>query len=264
MKKAMSVGCAVALGFGAVSFCWAADDSELRLGLGADYSRGTYGSGTETTILSIPFTARYETGRWTWKATLPWLEVTGPANFVPGFGHVDNSGKPKKRNFAGTTTESGIGDTVLSTTYNAVYNDDLDSGIDLTGRVKLPTADAGKGLGTGSTDFSGQIDVYRTFERLTVFGDVGYYWFGHSDYVELKNAMNYGIGASQKMNERDSLGLSLDGRQKASVGGAPQRELTFFWNRRMNREVRFQAYALVGLAKGSPDYGLGVTAAKSF
>jgi hypothetical protein len=66
------------------------------------------------------------------------------------------------------------------------------------------------------------------------------------------------------MNERDSLGLSLDGRQKASVGGAPQRELTFFWNRRMNREVRFQAYALVGLAKGSPDYGLGVTAAKSF
>ena len=264
MKKAIAVSCAAALGIGAVSFSWAADDSELRLGLGVDYSRGKYGSSTETTILSIPFTARYETGRWTYKATLPWLEVTGPSNFVPGFGHVDNSGKPKKRNFAGTTTESGIGDTVASVTYNAVYKEDLESGVDLTGRVKLPTADAAKGLGTGSTDFSGQTDVYRAFDRLTVFGDVGYYWFGHSDYVELKNAMNYGIGASQKMNDRDSLGLSLDGRQKASVGGAPQRELTLFWNRRMTPDTRFQAYVLFGLANGSPDFGVGATAAKSF
>src|SRR5213075_2890641 len=121
MKKGIAVGCAVALGMGAASFSWAADDNELRLGVGADYSRGKYGSGTETTMLSVPFTARYETERWTYKATLPWLEVTGPSNFVPGFGHVDNSGKSKKRNFAGTTTESGIGDTTLSATYNAWY-----------------------------------------------------------------------------------------------------------------------------------------------
>ena len=45
MKKGIAVGCAFALGIGAVSFSWAADDSELRLGLGADYSRGSYGSG---------------------------------------------------------------------------------------------------------------------------------------------------------------------------------------------------------------------------
>ena len=157
----------------------AADDSELRVGVGADYSRGKYGSGSETTIFSVPLTARYETGRWTYKASVPWLEVKGPSNVVPGLGAVGNSGKPKRRNFAGTSSESGI-------------------------------------------------------------------------------------GASQKMNERDSLGLSLDGRQKASVGGAAQRELTFFWNRRMDGGTRLQTYALIGLAKGSPDLGLGVSAAKSF
>jgi hypothetical protein len=264
MKKGMMAGCALAFGMGAVSFSYAADDNELRLGVGADYTRGTYGGSHETTTLAIPFTARYETERWTYKATLPFLEVKGPSSFVPGLGNVDNSGKPKRRNFAGTSSQSGIGDTTLSATYNAVYNDDLESGVDLTGRVKLPTADAARGLGTGSTDFSAQIDLYRTFDRVTVFGDVGYYWFGHSDYVELKNAMNYGFGASQKMNDRDSVGLSLDGRQKASVGGAPQRELTFFWNRRLERDVRLQAYALVGLAKGSPDFGVGVSAAKTF
>ena len=128
MKKGIVVTCAVALGIGAVSFSYAADDSELRLGVGLDYAQGKYGTGTESKTLSLPFTARYETGRWTYKATVPWLEVTGPANFVPGFGHVDNSGKPKKRNFAGTTTESGIGDTVGSITYNAWYDDSLERG----------------------------------------------------------------------------------------------------------------------------------------
>ncbi len=265
MKKGIVVGCALAIGMGAVSFSYAADDdSELRLGIGADYTRGTYGGTHETTTFSIPFTARYESGRWTYKLTVPWLEVTGPANFVPGFGNTDTSGKPHRRNFAGTTTESGIGDTVGSVTYNLWYDEDAEQGIDLTGRVKLPTADAGKGLGTGSTDFSAQVDVYRTFNRTTLFADVGYYWFGHSDYVALENAVNYGIGASQKLNDEDSLGISLDGRQKASVGGAPQRELTLFWNRRMDRDTRFQAYTLFGFANGSPDFGVGASIAKAF
>ena len=264
MKKGLVVGCAFAFGIGAVSFSYAADDAELRLGVGADYTRGTYGTGSESTTFSIPFTARYELDRWTYKLTVPWLEVKAPANVVPGIGRVDNSGKPKRRNFAGTTSESGLGDIVGAATYNVWYDDDLERGLDLTGRVKLPTADAGKGLGTGSTDFGLQADTYRTFDQLTLFADVGYTFFGHSDYVELKNAINYGIGASRKMNERDSLGASFDGRQKASVGGAPQRELTLFWNRKLERDTRFQAYVLFGFANGSPDFGLGVSAAKTF
>jgi hypothetical protein len=264
MKKGMVVGCALAFGMGAVSFSYAADDAELRLGVGVDYARGTYGTGTESSTFSIPFTARYELDRWTYKLTVPWLVVTGPANFVPGIGRADGSGNSKRRNFAGRKTETGLGDIVGAATYNLWYDDDLERGLDLTGRVKLPTADAGKGLGTGSTDFSAQVDTFRTFNRTTLFADVGYYWFGHSDYVELKNAVNYGIGASQKMNDRDSLGASFDGRLKASVGGAPQRELTFFWNRRTESDTRFQAYVLFGLANGSPDFGAGVSAAKSF
>ncbi|HZE61614.1 MAG TPA: transporter [Burkholderiales bacterium] len=264
MQKGWVVGCAFAFGMGAVSFSCAADDAELRLGVGADYSRGTYGGSTESSTLSIPFTARYELDRWTYKVTVPWLEVKAPADVIPGLGRVDNSGKSKRRNFAGTKTETGLGDIVGAATYNLWYDDDLERGLDLTGRVKLPTADAGKGLGTGSTDFGLQADTYRSFDQLTLFAGVGYTFFGHSDYVELKNAVNYGIGASRKMNERDSLGASLDGRQKASVGGAPQREVTFFWNRRADRDTRLQAYVLFGLANGSPDFGLGVSAAKTF
>lgn len=264
MKNGWVAGCAFAFGIGAVSFSYAADDAELRLGVGADYSRGTYGTGSTSSTFSIPVTARYELDRWTYKLTVPWLEVKGPASFVPGIGRADNSGKSKRRNFGGTTTETGLGDIVGAATYELWSDDSLERGLDLTGRVKLPTADAGKGLGTGSTDFGLQADVYRTFGELTLFADLGYTFFGHSDYVELRNAVNYGIGASRRMNERDSLGASLDGRQKASVGGAAQRELTLFWNRKLERETRFQTYVLFGLANGSPDFGLGVSAAKTF
>ena len=263
MKKAIAAGCAFALGIGAASLSHGAD-GELRLGAGLDYTRGKYGSSTESTTVAIPVTVRYELDRWTYKLTLPYLKVTGPANFVPGIGHVDNSGKSNRRNFAGTTTESGLGDSVASATYNAWYDASLKRGLDLTGRLKLPTGDAAKGLGTGSTDAGVQVDAYQTFDRLTVFADLGYTFFGHSDYVELQNAGNYGVGASQKLNDLDSLGASLDGRNKVTPGGAKQRELTFFWNRRADRATRFQAYVLFGLANGSPDVGAGVSAARAF
>src|SRR5438067_763779 len=83
-------------------------------------------------------------------------------------------------------------------------------------------------LGTGSTDESVQVDVYQTFERLTLFADIGYTFFGRSDFVQLDNALNYGVGASHKLTSTDSIGASLDGRQRVTPGGAEQRELTLF------------------------------------
>jgi hypothetical protein len=200
---------------------------------------------------------------WTFKLTVPYLSVTSPANVVPGVGSFDSS-RSRRRRAAGTTTESGLGDTVASATYNAYYDSAAGRGLDLTGRIKLPSADADKGLGTGSTDESVQVDVYQTFDRLTVFADVGYTFFGHSDFVQLDNAPNYGVGASNKFTDTDSVGASLDGRARVTPGGAPQRELTVFWNRRTDSATRLQAYFLVGLAKGSPDRGLGLSVLRAF
>ena len=190
--------------------------------------------------------------------------MTGPANVIPGVGTFDQSGRRKRRSFAGTSTESGLGDTVLSATYTAYYNEDSLAGVDLTGRVKLPTADADKGLGTGSTDESVQLDLYRTFDRVTLFGDVGYTFFGDSDFVQLQNTVNYGVGFSNKFSATDSVGVSYDARQRASVGGFPQRDLTGFWNHRTGRDTKLQAYVSKGLARGSPDFGVGVSALFGF
>lgn len=249
--------CALAAGMSAAAFAFAAD-GDFSAGVGANYSTGKYGGSTPTRIWSIPFLARYETDLWTFKLTVPYLRVTSPANVIPDIGSFSGSGRPRRR-AAGTTTESGLGDTVASATYTAYYDAATKRGLDLTGKVKLPTADADKGLGTGSLDESVQVDLYQTQGLLTVFGDVGYTFFGHSDFVQLDNALYYGFGFSEKLNAQNSLGMSFDGRQRVTPGGGPQREVTAFWNRRFERGTRLQAYVLKGFADGSPDWGVGAS-----
>ena len=234
-----------------------AADGELSAGVGIDYSKGDYGTGSETKILSIPFMARYDSDPWKFKATIPYLSVSGEGDVIPGVGKTN-------RGRRGETTESGIGDTVLAATYATLYEPKAPFGLDLTAKLKLPTGDEHRGLGTGSIDQTLQAEFYKTIERLTLFGTLGYTFFGDSDVVELQNAPHYEIGASTRLSTTDSVGASLYGRRAVIEGGSPQRELTVFWNRRVAKAQRLQAYFLLGLADGSPDVGLGVSALFSF
>ena len=106
--------------------------------------------------------------------------------------------------------------------------------------------------------------MYQTQDRFTVFADIGYTFFGHSDFVQLDNAVYYGLGFSEKLDAENSLGVSFDGRQRVTPGGAPQRELTAFWNRRLERATRLQAYVLKGFSDGSPDWGIGASLLRAF
>jgi hypothetical protein len=234
-----------------------AADGELSAGAGVDYSEGTYGTGSETKILSIPFMVRYDNDPWKLKATIPYLRVTGQGNVIPGVGRTN-------RGQRGETTESGIGDMVLAATYSALDEPRAPFGLDLTAKLKLPTGDEQRGLGTGSVDETVQVEIYKSIDRLTIFGALGYTNFGHSDVIELKNASHYEVGALTRLNQTDSVGASLYGRQAVVEGGSPQRDLTFFWNRRVAKAQRLQAYFLLGLAEGSPDWGAGVSALFSF
>jgi hypothetical protein len=230
---------------------------ELSVGAGIDYSEGSYGTGSETEIVAIPFMARYDQDAWKLKLTIPYLRLTGEGDVIPGVGKTN-------RGQRGKTTESGIGDSVLSASYGALYDQQSQLGLDLTAKLKLPTGDEQRGLGTGSVDKTLQGELFKTIDRLTVFGTLGYTFFGDSDVVELKNAWHYEVGASQRISATDSVGGTLYGRQRVVDGGAPQRELMAFWNRRVAKAQRLQAYFLLGFADGSPDVGIGASALFSF
>jgi hypothetical protein len=256
------------LAFGAATqAAWGADQAELSLGLGVHYSTGEYGTSSTTRILSIPFTAQYDVGRWQAKLIVPYIGVTGPGNVIPSVGRTSNN-NPKGRggSGAGTSEEtaSGLGDIVTALTYTAYFDPAAQLGLDVTGKVKFGTADADRGLGTGENDYFLQTDAYKTVERVTGFGGVGRAFLGSSSFIQLKDVWYANAGASYALDSRDSAGLRFDARQAASPGSGAQRELMAFFARKLDKATKAQAYVLFGLAEGSPDLGVGLSLLQSF
>ena len=259
----------LAAGIGAVAQgALAAEPGQFSAGAGFNYSTGEYGTSTTTKIISIPLTGRYEQGPLTLKLTVPWIEISGASSVIPGVGAVGSNpagrGRAAPAGTASDTTASGLGDIVGSATYNVYYDSASKFGLDATLRIKLGTADVDEGLGTGENDYGVQVDAYQTYDRTTLFGGVGYTALGSPSFIDLNNVLNVNLGASYKLDERDSSGLSFDARERACSSCSPQEELMAFLIRKLDRQWKAQAYVLKGFSNGSPDWGLGLSAAYAF
>lgn len=250
------------------------DSGQFSLSAGADYSSGKYGTTTTTDIWSVPVTAAYQTDRWTFKITVPYINISGADNVIPGVGKVKN-GNPKGRGHGkggvplpGTTTTSGsasgLGDVTASLGYELFSSADRSFGLDLTGKVKFGTADENKGLGTGKNDYGLSLDAYKVVGDWTTFGGVGWMKYTSSQYIQLKNAFNANVGAEYKLTSSDGVGAYYYYRERIATGGAPQSELTGYWNHKFSDNLRLQAYVMGGFADGSPDYGVGASVKYSF
>lgn len=237
-----------------------AADEQWTLGAGLDASTGSYGTGTETRIVSIPFTARYERDRWTYRLLLPYLEITGSSKVIPGLGPVDNSNR--RGHGHAESTAAGFGDALVGATYAALAG--VNSGIDLTALAKLATGDVNQGLGSGSNDLRLRADAWQKFSANTLFAGVGYTIFGDSPIVNLHNVWSTTVGFSHRLDDRDSAGLAFDYRQAGAPAPPAQRELMGFWSRKLERGWKLSAYVLKGFADGSPDVGAGIHALYSY
>ena len=243
------------------------DASDFSMGTGFDYSSGTYGTSTTTDITSIPVYGMYTIDRWTLKLTVPYIRISGSTNVIPGFGKLGNSNPNKRGNQANSTTSTtaqGLGDIVAAASYNAYYDEASALGVDLTGKIKFGTADANQGLGTGENDYSGEVDVYKSYGKITAFGGIGYNLLGSSQYIQLNNVFNVTLGGSYKIDERNTASLSYNAEQQVSDTGYPQRTLVANLVHNINKQWNAQAYALAGFSYGSPDWGTGASVAYSF
>jgi hypothetical protein len=228
--------------------------AQTSLGTGVEYTTGKYGGTEKTDTLYVPFVAKHETGPWILKATIPYLRISGPANVIgAGADRVTLPGAA-----AGRRTESGLGDVVASAFY--VLRDERSNGlgIDVGVKVKLPTADEAKGLGTGKTDYSLQADFFKPLGgAVTAFGSLGYRWYGDLAGVDLRNVPYGAIGASYRMSADTTIGAAYDYRPRITSGGSAISEATAFWSQRLTGQWKLQLYGVVGFSDASPDAGIG-------
>lgn len=226
------------------------------LSSGFDYSSGDYGLSEDTRMLAVPLTATYRSDTWTFRASLPYLRVSGPAYVVPELGGVGGV-RPV------STTESGVGDLILSASYALPFREGSPA-FDLSAKVKLGTADDAKGLGTGESDFYAQADVYQVFGDFAPFGTLGYRVLGDPAGFDLKDGLFAAAGVSYRWSEPTRIGGVFDWRQRTVDGGDAAFEFTAFVTHRFDDRWRLQVYVVKGFTDASPDAGIGTVVGYSF
>lgn len=227
--------------------------SSTTLGTGFDYSRGDYGFATDTEVSSVPLNLVHERGPWLLSASFSWLNVKGPATIVGG------GGAPRPT----AASESGFGDIYAGATY---HFGSLGGGVDMsaTARVKLPTADEDRGLGTGEADYYGELTFFRTFSSVTPFVTAGYRALGDNTVYQLRDGAYATGGAHFRLSASTVVSALLTWRRPIIAGGDDAREAMFMVSHDFAERWRVTAYALKGFTDASPDFGTGVAAGWRF
>jgi hypothetical protein len=229
-------------------------DARFSLSAGVDITSGTYGGDDDIEDTYIPLTATVDYGRVSFRLTVPYLSVRSPEGTI-----LDPDGVP----LPGTgevTTKSGLGDVVgRATIYDVIYSERLGFAMDLTGKIKLGTADEAKGLGTGESDYSVHANFYKFVDRLTLMSSVGYKFRGDPADIDLRNVLMASVGGTYKFAGNVNGGLFYDYSESAISGNDALREVTGLISHRISDDWRLQVYAMTGLTDSSPDWGAGVT-----
>ena len=226
---------------------WAEVTNSLTTGV--DYSSGKYGGTSSTDILYVPVTGKMQFDYLYLKLTVPYISITSAGDaVVRGMGRVRTTNTSTK-----TTTQSGLGDVVAAAGYTVVETDALM--LDLVGKIKFGTADAAKNLGTGENDYSAQLDAFYTLNKTTLFATAGYKVVGAPAGITVNNVVYGTVGASKKLNDKNSAGVMLDAAQASTALGSDTAELSVFISNKISSSLKAQVSLLKGFSDGSPDYG---------
>lgn len=229
----------------------------IKLGSGFSYISGDYGFDQKTDLWSVPLNLSYDVERWSLKAAFSYLTIKGPANIATGTSPAGAAPRPT------AATESGIGDTSISATYHA-HPAPEGVNVDFTARVKLPTADEDKGLGSGETDYYLQTDVSRTFGKVTAFTTLGYRFMGSNNASPLKDGPFATAGAAVRVTDKTVVGGAYDWQSRILAGADPGSNLIGFVATNPNDTWSLLAYGIAGLNDASPDFGIGGLATYKF
>lgn len=253
MKKNANTIISAAL-LAAASTVYAADD-KITFTTGVDYSTGKYGGTEATDMTYIPLVGKYESGRYIFKLTVPYLRITAPSGGTVV--SVDPNGALIRRSVGPRTTNSGLGDVVAGVNYNLLHDVPTQTAVDIAGKIKFGTADESKSLGTGKTDYSLQADLYKTYNKTTALASLGYRVPGSPAGVELKNVWFGSVGGAYKFSQETSGGAILDLRQASTSTGSQLRELMMCVTQKTGNGLKVQGYVTTGFTDASPDWGVG-------
>ena len=229
-------------------------DGRLSSTLGLDYSSGDYGASQDTDVWAIPISLKYRNDSWNIRASTSYLRVTSP-NFVTPEGDFIGTGNATSTK---RVTEEGVGDINIAGTYNLLDDRNYAMGLDVSAKIKIPTADKDKFLGTGKTDFGLNAEIFQSFDEWSPYLNVGFKWRGDPKGFNLKNVWSSSIGTDYRINNSFNVGVGYDWQQKTTNFAENVQEASAYVNCRINDNNKANFYVLGGFSNASPNFGSGL------
>jgi len=227
--------------------CQAGELARYSVAVGFFANEGDYRSQASdpiTRMQFVPVTVKLKRGDWTARLQTAWIKISGPGNLGEGVALATDQ-----------NTSSGPGDTTLGVDWQRVHGHwVLETGF----RLKLPTADEDKALGTGSRDQSLQFGLSGAFSEWRPFSQIGYKRRGQSPLIELESGPFANLGLDRVLTNRVSIGAGLDWRRASVAGNPDPRELFAYGNWIIDRQWRAMLYAGKGLSDGAADKTAGM------
>lgn len=169
------------------------------------------------------------------------------------------------------TTEDGLGDVVASAIYSFDPFTPAMPYIDVGAKIKFPTADEDKGLGTGAYDYTLNLDLYKPYGAFALLGGVGYTYKGDIDPVggissglKLDNVLASYVGAEYRVNDSWLVGVSGDYREAASPFAENTKEVSAYVTWRVTPQWSVTGSGGSGFTDASPDIFAGVSLVYGF
>ncbi len=235
-----------------------------------NYSVGDYGTGKDTTLIYVPFTLGVTPlDRLTLSLTVPYIRQTSQTVVFTGGGvAVRREEKAKLKTSARssvTRTEDGLGDLLLKGSYIVLPEQPLLPEIAPYLKIKLPTADEDRGLGTGEFDETLGVDFSkRFFDRLVAYLSLSYTFIGSPSGTDLRNTFGWSVGAAYAVIQPLSFFAFLDGATAISPGQADPLELRVGAEYKLTNALKLTGAVTRGLSNGSADWGVSAGLALRF
>jgi len=253
---------------------------QWRVNATVNFSSGTYGTDSTTNILYAPMTVRRLFRDGDVSLTIPFVAIsgTGAVRLVGGVptrtgtnaasatagaavaaAGGSGAGKgPGAVPLSSATTDGGLGDIILRGRYYVIEESPIMPLVALIGRVKLPTADAEAGLGTGEFDEGVGVELTKSLaDRWLAYLDGGYNLIGDAPGTNFNNQWWYDVGIGYDVTDNFNMSVFYEEYRALVNTVSNARDLLALANYVVDDTVHLTGSLLVGLSNGAPNYGVG-------
>jgi len=209
-----------------------AAESLTTLSIEAAYSEGDFGTDYTTKAYYIPVVATYKTGQFSTSMTVPYIKLDseGSVTWTDGGFVPINPSKPSAVGSVPTGTKGsdpftsadenttltptqtdGLGDILLNIGYTFLPANKVL--LKTSAIMKIATGDADKGLGTGEHDYSAQVDLFTSYEKVYFGASIGCTLTGDGNLYKYNDVLYSSLATGYTIDKGFHTGVSYYYRQ---------------------------------------------------